>query len=140
MTANDWALKLGRHHSAQERAAARTSEATRQAAMDAANAALIRWPRVVDAMTRLVAEYNNGAGHKVIDITGDGTTASCPAVTIRSGRDGTPALTVTLEESAIYARVSGSVSACGEIEYRLADDRSDEAIAAHVLQHWMTQL
>ena len=137
---DNWALKLGQEHGAQERAAARTTEATRQAAADAADAALTRWPRVVEAMTRLVAAYNQGAGRQAIDISSDGIDSGRLAVILRSGRDDAPRLTVTLEESAIYARHSGSGSASGEIEYHLDNGRSDDATAAYVLQRWMAQL
>jgi hypothetical protein len=140
MTANDWASKLGQQHGAQERAASQTSETTRQAATDADNAALIRWPRIVEAITRLVGEYNNGAGRQVIDITSDGTASSRPALILSAGGDTAPKLTVTLEESAIYARNSGPGSASGETQHRLGTDRTDDAIAAYVLQHWMAKL
>jgi hypothetical protein len=137
---DNWALKLGQEHGAQERAAARTSEATRQAAMDATDTALTRWPRVVEAMTRLVAAYNQGVGRQAIDISSDGSDSGRPTVIFRSGRDDAPRLTVTLEESAIYARHSGSGSVSGEIEYHLDNGRSDDATAAYVLQRWMAQL
>ena len=139
-TADNWALKLGQEHGAQERAAARTSEATRQAAMNAADAAFTRWPRVVDAMTRFVAAYNQGAGRKAIDISSGGIDSGGPTVILRGGPDDAPRLTVTLEGSAIYARHSGSGSASGELEYHLDSDRSDDATAAYVLQRWMAQL
>ena len=139
-SADDWALKLGQEHGAQERAAARTSEAARRAAMDAADAAFTRWPRVVDAMTRLVAAYNRGAGREVIDISSGGIDSGRPTVILRRGRDDAPRLTVILEESAIYARHSGPGSASGEIEYHLDNGRSDDATAAYVLQRWMAQL
>jgi hypothetical protein len=140
MSPDDWAVKLGRQHAAQERAARETSHAARQAAMDDASTALARWPRIVDAMTRLVADYNEGAGREAINIADDRSASSGPTVILRAGGDDAPRLSVTLEEAALYARRPGSDNPSAETEYRLGADRSDHAIAAYVLQHWMTQL
>lgn len=57
--ADVWAVKLGERHGAQERAACESSHISRRAAEDRAKAAAIRWPRIVEAMTRLLA-YNKG--------------------------------------------------------------------------------
>jgi hypothetical protein len=133
-------VKLGEQRGAQERAATAIAQATRQSAVDSASTALLRWPRIVDAMTRIVAAYNEGAGREVINITEDRSATSGPTVILRAGGDDAPMLSVTLEEPAIYARRPGSSSPSSETEYRLGGDRSDDATAAYVLQHWMAQL
>jgi hypothetical protein len=140
MQANDWAMRLGQRHSARDSGARLTSDAARQAATDDAYTALTRWPRIVEGMMALVATYNEGAGRNAIGITEDRSSVTHPMVVLRGTGDNAPGLTVMLEGSAIYARSPGSGNASGETEYRLDSDRSDDATAAYVLQHWMAQL
>ena len=117
-----------------------TSEARRHGVEDYARTAVARWPRIVEAMTRLVAAYNKGAGRAVIDISEVRSASSGPTVILRVDNDDVATLSVTLEASVIYARRPGSAHPSGESEYRLRVDRSDDATAAYVLQHWMAQL
>jgi hypothetical protein len=136
----DWAVKLGQQRSAQEQATREASRAARLAAADDASTALIRWSHIVEAMTELVAAYNQGAGREAINIAEDRSASRGPTVILRAGGDDAPRLSVTLEGSAIYARRLGVGNAAGETEYRLGPDRSDDETAAYVLQHWMAQL
>jgi hypothetical protein len=136
---HDWAVKLGERHGAQERVARQTAQAAHDQQMSEANAAQTRWPRIVEAITRLVAAYNEGAGREVITVSDDRAAAGGGSMVLRGGNDAAT-LSVTLEASALYARRPGSSTPSSEIQYRLSADRGDEATAAYVLQHWMAQL
>ena len=135
-----WAAALGRQHGARARDAQLASQATHTAAVESASTALSRWPRIVDAMTRLVAAYNTGFESETLHIAEDLSIPSRPVVTIRAAGADAPALVVTLEESMICTRRSDSGDQSCETEYRLRADRGDDETAAYVLQHWMEHL
>jgi len=133
------ARTLGQQHGARARVATLASEATRDAAVEHAHMALARWPRIVQAMTRLVAAYNSGFGREILNIAEDRSIPRRPVVTIRAGGADAPSLVVTLDESVLCGRRDAGGLRC-ETEYRLRPDRSDDETAAYVLQHWMEHL
>jgi len=135
-----WAATLGQQHGARARAAELASLATRDAAVDDVTMALSRWPRIVEAMTRLVAAYNTGFERETLTIAEDQALPSRPAVTIRASGTDAPLLVVTLEESVMCARHCDSGDRSRETEYRLRADRNDDETAAYVLQDWMEHL
>jgi hypothetical protein len=138
--ATPWALTLGTQHAARARATTLASDATRDAGVESTSIALARWPRIVEAMTRLVSAYNQGFGTEVLEITEDQSVPSRPSVMIRAAGANAPSLAATLEDSAIYARRAGPGPPAPEAEYRLLASRSDEETAAYLLQDWMAQL
>ena len=135
-----WAANLGQQHGARARATELALRATRDAAVDGETRALSRWPRIVEAMTRLVTAYNTAFGRESLNISEDRSVTNRPVVTIRAGGADAPSLVVTLEESVLCARRSDSGGLSRETEYRLRDDRDDDETAAYVLQHWMEHL
>ena len=140
LMAASWAATLGERHGARARAATLAARATRDAAADSVTVALLRWPRIVEAMTLLVDAYNTAFESEVLDIAEDRSVTSRPVVTIRAAGAGDQSLVVTLEDSVICARRSHSGVASCETAYDLRADRGDDETAAYVLQHWMEHL
>jgi len=134
-----WAATLGQQHGARARAADLATQAAHTAAVNSADMAVLRWPRIVEAMARLVTAYNTGFESEVLKIVED-QSASRPVVTIRTGGADDQSLVVTLEESVICARRSDAGVVSCETEQRLRADRDDDETAAYVLQHWMEHL
>jgi hypothetical protein len=124
--------KNSRDEFAARTAKSRATEAERTTAV-----AIERWAAIVLKMRELADAYNGGARRPVLSVVEQ---SGQPTVTVATGGEGRPFLTVALEDTliCIHARDSGGVARTTEI--RLRPDRDDDATAAYVLRDWMQRL
>jgi hypothetical protein len=96
-----------------------------------------RWPVIVAAMRKLIAGYNEGAGHDVLSLVEDPVN---PCVTVESVRRGQSSLVMALDgaDVSVRARPGPNETANGVRWVRLS--RTNEETAEYLLRNWMEQL
>jgi hypothetical protein len=131
-----WAHSLGEERRTRDELAARTTKFQEEDAMRTTAVSVERWTAIVASIRRLIDAYNAGAGRAVL-VVEEG--AHRLMVTIAAAGDA-PFLTAALDDTLIGvdARHAGGVSHSWQV--RLLPDRSDDATASYLLQHWMQRL
>lgn len=97
-----------------------------------------RWPVIVSSMRTLVARYNEGAATEAVVLV-EHRTAEDDALSLEVASGGHHVLTMTLDGTELWVREAHGAGLAGEQRW-IDFGRPDEAIAAYVLQNWMTQL
>jgi hypothetical protein len=133
----DW-RSLGALHRRRDEAAGSIAQA--QGAVDDARTttSLARWPGIVQAIRRVVAAYNEGAGRDVLVVT-EAIDGQPPAVTIEASAGTPPALVLTLDGAEVNVGSGLADSSTGA--KRWVDlTRTDDETAAYVLEEWLERL
>ena len=137
-TMTDQFLQMGARRRRRDQTA--SDQAGEQAAIDERlrTAGVLRWPLIVDAIRRLTASYNQGAGFEALAIV-EGGDRQHPSVTIRPASSSQGTLVVTLVASELSVQI---VPAAGTVDAtRWLDlSRTDEQTAAYILKNWLEQL
>ena len=133
---NDYCWRLGRRHRLRDESAEQDARICAEGEQEWAGECRRRWPRVVTAMRTLIWFYNDGVGIEAVVCTEVPDSGEPAAQLIARGQT----LTVTLDGTDICVRHGHGTTDSPRVERRVTFHRSDEATAAYVLQHWMTQL
>jgi hypothetical protein len=132
-----WAQGLGEARHARDECGARTAKSEEEDAARRIAVAVERWAAIVAGIRRLADAYNIGARRMVLSVVEQ---SGPPTVTVAVAGEGNPYLTAALEDTLICVHACDAGGVPRATEVRLCPDRSDEATAAYVLQHWMQRL
>lgn len=136
---HDWSRSLGASHARRDARARRDAEHLDAAHQAHERALRARWPAIVDAMRAVVDRYNRGAGGTSLTLFDQSIGSDRELAVDVTAADGR-VLTLVVDEGDLWVRAGEDAGGVRQAERWIGSDRSDAAIAAYVLQHWMNQL
>ncbi len=136
---SDWPRSLGASHARRD-ARARDDANDLDATQHAQQLAIRRrWPAIVDAMQAVINRYNAGAGSNALTLSDHSISDEGElAVDVTAPRG--QLLTLAIDEGDLWVRPCHAADGVRQGERWIGLGRSDTAIAAYVLQPWMSQL
>jgi len=134
----DWARQIGKKHQRRDWAASLEAQATVDGEHERRTACRLRWPMILTAIRALSDEYNTGFGLEAVVVV-EGSDLEHPSVTLESAVSGHSTLGIALDGSELFVRTKGAVDSSESTRW-VALDRTDENIAAYLVQDWMERL
>ena len=135
---NDWPRQIGEKHQRRDEAACLRAKAIIDGEHERSAACRVRWPMILAAIRALTEEYNTGFGLDVVVVV-EGSDLEHPSVTLESVVSEHSTLGIAVDGSELLVRTRVAVDS-GESTRWVALDRSNEDIAAYLVQDWMERL
>lgn len=135
---NDWPRKIGEKHQRRDRAASRKAQAIVDDEHERTAACRLRWPMILAAIRTLAEEYNTGFGVDAVVVV-EGSDLEHPSVALESVVSEHPTLGIAVDGSELFVRTQGAVDSRESTRW-VALNRTDEDLAAYLVQDWMQRL
>ncbi len=135
---NDWAREIGEKHQRRDRAASRHAQPIVDDEHERTAVCRLRWPMILAAIRALTEEYNRGFGSDAIVVV-EGSGLEHPGVTLESVVSKHTTLGITVDGPELLVRTRNGVDSSAGPRW-VALNRTDEDIAAYLLQDWMQRL
>lgn len=135
---NDWPRQIGEKHQQRDRTASRRSQAIVDEEHERTAACRLRWPMILTAIRALTDEYNTGFGLDAVVVV-ESSDLEHPGVTLESAVSGHSTLGITVDGSELFVRTKGAIDSSESTRW-VALNRTDEDIAAYLVQDWMERL
>mgnify|MGYP001066388714 CR=1 FL=1 len=135
---SDWPRQIGEKHQRRDQAASRRAQAIVDEEHERTAACRLRWPMILTAIRALTDEYNTGFGRDAVVVV-EGSDLEHPSVTLESAVSERSTLGITVDGSELFVRTNTAVDS-RETTRWVALNRTDEDIAAYLVQDWMERL
>jgi hypothetical protein len=135
---NDWPRQIGEKHQRRDWAASLGAQAIVDAEHERSATCRLRWPMILAAIRALTEEYNAGFGRDAVVIV-EGSDLEHPSVTLESVVSGHSTLGITVDGPDLLVRTRGGVDSSNSARW-VALNRTDQDIAAYLVQDWMQRL
>lgn len=135
---SDSPREIGKKHQQRDRAASRRSQAIVEEEHERTAACRLRWPMILTAIRALTDEYNSGFGLDAVVVV-EGSHLEHPSVTLESVVSEHSTLGITVDGSELFVRTKGAVDSSERTRW-VTLDRTNEDIAAYLVQDWMERL
>jgi len=135
---NDWPRQIGEKHQQRHRAASQRAQAIVDEEHERTAVCRLRWPMILTATKALTDEYNTGFGLDAVVVV-EGSDLEHPSVTLDSVVSEHSTLEITVDGSEVFVRTTGAVDSSDSTRW-VALNRTDEDIAAYLVQDWMERL
>lgn len=135
---NDWSRQIGEKHRRREQSASLIAQAVVDSEHERRAALRLRWPLILMAIRALTEEYNAGFGLAAVGVV-EGSDAEQPSVTLESLVSEHPTLEIMVDGAELRVRTGSAVDST-ERTHWVALNRSDNDIAAYLVQDWMQRL
>jgi hypothetical protein len=135
---NDWPRQIGKKHQRRDRAASLQAQAILDAEHERTAACRLRWPMILTAIRALTDEYNTGFGRDAVVVV-EGSDLEHPGVTLESAISEHSTLGITVDGSELFVRRNAAVDSSESTRW-VALNRTNEDIAAYLVQDWMERL
>ena len=135
---NDWPRQIGEKHQRRDEAASLRAKAIIDGEHERSAACRVRWPMILAAIRALTEEYNTGFGLDVVVVV-EGSDLEHPSVTLESAVSEHSTLGITVDGAELCVRSKGAVDSSESMRW-VALDRTNEDIAAYLVQDWMERL
>ena len=135
---SDWPRQIGEKHQRRDQAASRRAQAIVDEEHERTAACRLRWPMILTAIRALTDEYNTGFGLDAVVVV-EGSDPEHPSVTLESVVSEHSTLGITVDGSDLFVRTKGAVDSSESTRW-VALNRTDEDIAAYLVQDWMERL
>ena len=136
---NDWSRQIGEKHRRRDRAATVAAQTIVDGEHERRTECRLRWPTILMAIRALTEEYNAGYGRDAVVIV-EGSDLEHPSVTLESVVSGHSTLGITVDGSELLVHTGGTVDSGKNSTRSVVLNRSDEDIAAYLVQDWMQRL
>ena len=135
---SDSPRQIGEKHQQRDRAASCRAQAILDAEHEQTAACRLRWPMILTAIRALTDEYNTGFGRDAVVVV-EGSDLEHPSVTLESAVSERSTLGITVDGSELFVRTHAAVDSRESTRW-VALNRTDEGIAAYLVQDWMERL
>jgi hypothetical protein len=135
---NDWPRQIGEKHQQRDWAASRRAQASVDEEQERTAACRLRWPTILTAVRALTDEYNAGFGLDAVVVV-EGSDLEHPSVMLESVASEHSTLGIAVDGSELFVRTKGAGDPSERTRW-VALNRTDEDIAAYLVQDWMERL
>ena len=135
---SDSPRQIGEKHQRRDQAASRRAQAIVDEEHERTAACRLRWPMILTAIRALTDEYNTGFGRDAVVVV-EGSDLEHPSVTLESAVSERSTLGITVDGSELFVRTNTAVDSRESTRW-VALNRTDEDIAAYLVQDWMERL
>jgi hypothetical protein len=135
---NDWPRDIGAKHQRRDRVASRRAQVIVDDEHKQTAACRLRWPMIIAAIRALTEEYNRGYGSDAVVVV-EGSGPEHPDITLESVVSKHSTLGITIDGSELLVHTRNAVDSSESTRW-VALNRTDEDIAAYLLQDWMQRL
>ena len=135
---SDWPRQIGEKHQQRDHAASRRAQAIVDEEHERTAACRLRWPMILTAIRALSDEYNTGFGLEAVVVV-EGSDLEHPSVTLESAVSEHSTLGIAVDGAELCVRSKGAVDSSESMRW-VALDRTNEDIAAYLVQDWMERL
>ena len=135
---NDWPRDIGAKHQRRDGIASRRAQAIVADEHERTAACRLRWPMILAAIRAMTEEYNRGFGSDAVVVV-EGPSHEHIGVTLESVVSKHSTLGITVDGSELLVRTRNGVDSSASTRW-VALNRTDEDIAAYLLQDWMQRL
>jgi hypothetical protein len=135
---NDWPRQIGERHQRRDSAASLRAQAIVDDERERTAACRLRWPTILAAIRTLTEAYNTGFGLDAVVVV-EGSDLEHPSVTLTSVVSEHSTLGIAVDGSELFVRTKGAVDPSESTRW-VALNRTNEDIAAYLVQDWMQRL